>query len=162
MIPLSFLEYELAEQPDKTLNRLKWSVEEIEISWLDKLNNWKASPTTHKPWIGEIDYENLKFSLEESGTLLKRRFNVVLTGKIESRASSTNVKIKLGLDNFSFLLIAILYLGGVLFIADSFTNEEFNSYFSLFFFLIAYPMLGTFLIRRRMKSAEKKLDQVFA
>ena len=162
MIPLTFLEYELAEQPDKILNRLKWSVEEVETSWLDNFNNWKTSPATHKPWIGEIDHKNLKFSLEEPGPFFKRRFNVVLKGHLELRASTTNVRIKLGLENFSFLWIFMLYLGGVLFITDAFTNEEFNSYFTLVFFLIAYPILGTYLIRRRMKRAEQKLDQVFA
>jgi hypothetical protein len=55
MIPLTFLEYELPEQPDKVLNRLKWAVEEVETSWLDNFNNWKTTPATHKNWIGEID-----------------------------------------------------------------------------------------------------------
>jgi hypothetical protein len=162
MIPLTFLEYELSDQPDKIFNRLKWSVEEVETSWLDNFNNWKTSPETHKPWIGEIDHRSMKFSLEEPGSIFKRRFNVVLKGKLESRASTTNVRIKLGLDNFSFLWIFMLYLGGVLIITDAFTNEEFNSYFALVFFLIAYPIMGTFLIMRRMKRAEQKLDQVFA
>jgi hypothetical protein len=162
MIPLVFLEYELPETPDNVLNQLKWSVEEVEVSWLDNFANWKTKPDTHKNWTGEIDRQNLRFSLEESGPLFNQRLNVVLKGKLELRASSTNLKIKVGLDNFSSIWIFMLYLGGILFLSDAFTNKEFDSYFSLFFFLIAYPLLGTFLIRKRMKRTELKLDQLFA
>ncbi|MGB3464467.1 MAG: hypothetical protein WBA74_04325 [Cyclobacteriaceae bacterium] len=162
MITLTHLEYELAEQPDKILSRLKWSVEEVEKSWMDNFNYWKKSPETHKPWVGEIDKMNMKFSMEEPDSIFKRSLNVVLKGKIEPRASTTNVSIKLGIENFSFLLIFILYLGGIIFLTDAFTDEEFNSYLSLFFFLIFYPILGTCLIRRRIKRAERKLDHLFA
>lgn len=160
MIPLTSLEYELDEKPDKTLSRLKWAVEEVESSWLDNMN-WSTTPATHKDWIGEIDKRNLEFSLEEPGSFFKRKFNVVLKGNLELRASTTNVKIKLGLENFSFLWIFIIYLMAALMISDAFTNEEFDSHFYLGFFLVAYPVLGTILINRRMKKAEKKLDVLF-
>ena len=161
MIPLTLLEYELDEQPERVLSRLKWAVEEVEYSWLDNLNNWKPTPATHKDWVGEIDIRNLEFYLEEPGHLFKRKFNVTLEGKFEIRSSSTNVHIKLGLDNFSFLSIVALYAIGVLSIADAFSNEEFNSYFSLLFFLVGFPLFGTLLIIRRMKRAENKLDKLF-
>lgn len=86
MIPLTFLEYELNEQPDKILSRLKWAVEEVEFSWLNNFNNWKSTSETHKNWIGEINRKNLNFSLEEPGPFFKRKFNVVLKGKLELKA----------------------------------------------------------------------------
>ena len=160
MITLTSLEYELNEKPENVFSRLKWRVEQVESSWQDYMN-WSTTPATHKDWIGEIDERNLSFSMEEAGSFFKRKFNVVIKGDLEIRDSTLNVNIRLGLDNLSFLWIVMIYLGAGLFISDAFTNNEFDSYFSLVFFLLAYPILGTFLISRRMKSAEKKLDIIF-
>lgn len=160
MISLTTIEYDLDEQVDKTLSRLKWAVEEVEPSWLD-IMNWSTAPATRKDWIGGIDKEELKFSIQEPGSLFKPRFNVVLKGRMESRASKTSVKVKLGLQTFAFIFIFMIYIFTSLIIYDAFEDEKFNSFFPLIFFLVACPILETYLITRRMKRAEKKLDKLF-
>lgn len=162
MITLTFLEYELTEKPADIFNRLKWSVEQVEVSWFDKLNNWSTSPATHKDWVGQINQKNLSFSLEEPASFFKRNFIVIVDGSVELKASTTNVKINVGLNNFSFLWICLLYLGSALFIVEAFINREIDSYFCLIFFLLAFPILGTVLVYRRIKRAEMKLDLLFA
>ena len=161
MIPFSSIEYELKENPDKVLSRLKWAVEEVELSWLDDLNEWNTGPSTHKDWIGEINDKDLNFKLKEPGSLFKRKINVMLKGNLELRASTTSVKIKLGLDNISFTWILMIYLMTALVISVFLINEEFNSYFALVSFLVAFPGFGTYLLTRRMKRAENKLDKLF-
>jgi hypothetical protein len=162
MITLTSLEYELKETPVEVLSRLNWSVEEIETSWWQDLNNLNVPHATQKDWIGQIDQRNLAFSIQEPGSIIKRKLNVVVKGRFSQKAASTNVHVRLGLDNFTFILIVMIYLATALNISEVFTNEEFNDYFSLGFFLISLPILGTFLIWHRMKSAESKLDILFA
>jgi hypothetical protein len=161
MVPLTTLEYELDENLDKVLSRLKWAVEEVELNWLDDLNKWNTGPATHKDWIGEINKKSLNFKLKEPGSLFKQKIKVMLKGNLELRASTTNVKIKLGLDNISFIWILMVYIISALSISDVFTNDEFNSYLALGIFLLAFPILGTYLLTRRMKRAERKLDKLF-
>lgn len=162
MIPLTFLEYEMTEQPDQILDRLNWSIEKEEQSWIDQLISLESGYETQRKWIGEIDRRDLRFSLEESGSLLRQKLKVVVKGEIELRATTTNVKIKLGLDNFSFFTISLFYIVGIIFSTLAILDDEFSKSAVLFIFIFFYPVLGTILIYRRMKRTERRLDQLFA
>lgn len=161
MVPLTLLEYELNEEPELVLSRLKWAVEQVDIGWVAEISS-KINPTTHKKWIGEIDERHYTFKLEEAGSYFKRKFNVVLKGRIEFRSSSTNVKIKLGIDNFTFLIITAFYLGIILFASETILDGSYDSLISNALFFSAYPVIGTFLIKHRMKNAERNLDILFS
>lgn len=163
MIPLTVLEYELNENLETIFSRLNWAVEEVEYNWLVSMNDWNQNPDTTKNWIGQIDKGNLNFRLEEPQSyFIKRRFNILVKGRIDLRASTTNIKVKLGLENFAFIFIFFTYITTALLIYEVITNNEFNDYLSSILFIIAFPLLGTFLIRRRMKRTERNLDKLFA
>lgn len=161
MIPLTSIEYELKERPDKVLSRLNWAVEEVELSWIDDLNKWNSGPSTDKDWIGEINERDYNFILKEPGSLLQQKIKVILKGQLEFRSTSTCVKINLGLTNASFTWILMVYILTAMMISELFMNEGANSYGMIIIFLIAFPVFGTFMIVRRMKRAEKNLDKLF-
>lgn len=161
MIPLTYLEYESNDAPDKIINRLKWSVEEVKVSWLDRLNNRHPSEEATRKWIGKVDERAYSFSFVEPGSLFNQHLNVVSKGSLQVRASSTLIKIKVGLDTISFFWITAFYLMGAGLLGEAISNAQFESYGMLVFFLVGFPILGTFLIRRRMKIAESKLDVLF-
>lgn len=157
MVPLIFLEYELNEDLEKIFNRMKWAVEQETPNLFGKYN-----PDTSKHWLGEIDEKNLTFALEESGSYWKKHFNVVLKGHLELKPSKMLVKIKLGLANFTFLLILMIYVGTCLFAFDVLSQKQDSISLYSIIYVGIYPLFGTILIIRRMKSAERKLDFLFS
>ena len=161
MLPLSFLEYELKEKPKEVITRLKWAVEQVDMSWLTQMFT-KTIPATHKHWIGEIDEHKHTFNLEQAGSYFKRKFNIVLKGSIEQQGATTQIKIRLGIDNFAAVLITFLYLVIILITVEAISNGiDDNFLYSAFYFLI-YPTVWTFLIKHRMKIAERNLDLIFS
>ena len=159
MLPLSFIEYEIDTRSEDLFTRLRWATEQVEPSWLDYMN-WTLSPATDKDWLGQIDEENMDFFLEQPAHLFRRRLNVVVAGEIEERTGSSYVKIRIGLDNLSFIMILLIYFLSSAIIYDSLTIEGFNFSIELILWLIAYPVLSTVLVRWRVIKAEKKLEKV--
>jgi len=161
MITFTNLEYELPVDTKHIFSRLDWAVEEIEESWID-WTNLSTGIDTNKAWAGKINRRNLNFTLEEPDGLFRRKFNIIVKGRIISKGSKLMIKIRLGLDNPSGFFIVLIYLAAALFISTAIIENDLGSIVPLSFWLLAFPGIATYLIRRRLRKAELKLDLLFA
>lgn len=161
MIPLTYLTYDLPELSDKTLERLKWTVDQSDYEPMNNWIDWFTTPMTQKTWVGEIDDEHMQFALHEPIHLFNWIFHIVVIGRLEQGASGTKVKLKLGIGLFAVFWFAFVLIGGLSSLMEAWIDAN-SSITGFSLFLIIYSTAGTLLIRRRIKRAEENLDQIFA
>ena len=161
MISLLSLEYELKESPAQVMSRINWAVEEVEVDHWQDYSNFGLARSSQRDWIGQIDQKAYWFSIQEPDSFFKKKFIVVAEGKLHFKASTTKISVKLGLNIFTFIVMLFIYATTASSIVRVLLESTPNEYGSIIFPLLL-SLISTILIVHRLKTAERKLDFLFA
>ena len=161
MITIRELDYDTSEKPEQLFSRLTWAVERVDGLFGQLING--VTVNTNRPWVGVYDESELKFGLvEPSGYFLNRKiFQIVVRGKITDDGEKTIVNIKLRLGWNTLFLFGLLYLGACFMIAFTAVLGELNDLWGVLLWILIFPGLGTFLLRKKLDKVERQVEDLF-
>lgn len=158
------MDYETNEESERAFSRIPWAVEKVEDLNRQLISNRSVSTT--RPWIGEYDKEKMEFRLIEPRGFFEPSFlQVVVRGRIAFRNDRTtiNIKLRLGLQAFLvflmiYLLTAVMMVEAISSVMSSVDKANIAGYA---LWILVFPVLGTFLLNRKLNAVEKKIENLF-
>lgn len=161
MISFKEIEYDFDQNSDLVFSRLTWAVTRVDSFNKQLLSNFTKQ--TSKDWIGTLNERNHEFSLmEPSGSLTLFPLQIILRGKVieTNNRSIINIRFRLGWHTLSFF--TLIYLTSAFAIGISIASGESQEILNALIWLFTFPTILTYLLYRRMKKIESKLDFLFS
>ena len=160
MFPIRKLEYEVKDNCDEVLSRLKWAVEQIDNPGLRLVLNLPYS--SNRDWLGIINQEKKKFILIEPIPWIQFFIlQIVIRGQIIDFGKYTKVVVGFKLGFYTFVM-AILISGITLFyLYQVIVFPDFVDVTGLVIWLLVFPVIGILLMIRKLNKLESKLDKIF-
>ena len=156
MLSIKTITYTSELSTDELVQKLSWTVEKIDSLFKPLFLN--RSCETNKDWIGYIIKPSNKFTLMEPlGILSLIIMQVIIRGNIEHKENKTHVNIQFRLGWHTLLSSSMVYLMSALIIASHISESQ---YWSALFTLIL-PLVWSYLLIRKTKRMESKLDKIF-
>lgn len=160
MISIREIDYDTDEDPDKVFSRLSWAVERVDGLVGQLISNYTVD--TNRPWVGFYDREKMSFGLiEPRGFLSMKFFQIVVRGQIAKKGNKTIVSIKMRLGWNTFFIFLMVYLATVLMISGTILSKDPSNIFGLMVWLLVFSVLGTILLKRKLKNIERKIEDLF-
>ena len=161
MISIREIDYGTNENPDLVFSRLTWAVEQVDGLAGELINGVTAD--TNRPWVGVYNKKEMNFELiEPSGYFLNKKiFQVVIKGQIIDDGSKTKINIKLGLGWHTLFTYGLIYTGTLFMIIMTTFYGEIRDIWSLFVWILVFPVLGTILLKRKLDKVESRVEDLF-
>lgn len=154
------MEYELKENPELAFTRLNWAVEEVEN--LEGQLLIGVTVDTNKSWVGVLDREILGFGLiEPKGFFNLKFFQLVVKGKIHQINDGSKLYLKIKLSLYTFLTFLGIYALTFLLTYDLIMQGDISNLFGWIMWMLIFPVIGTVMLRRKIKQTEKKIQDLF-
>ena len=161
MISIREIDYDTNEKAHLVFSRLTWAVEPVNGLAGELING--ATVDTNRPWVGVYDEKKMAFGLiEPSGFFFNRKFfQVVVRGQIIDEGSKTKINIKLRLGWHTLFTYGSIYVGTLFLIIMTTFYGEISDLWGILVWVLVFPVLGTFLLHRKLDKVESKVEDLF-
>jgi hypothetical protein len=99
--------------------------------------------------------------IEPRGFMNIKLFQVVVRGQIAKLDNRTTVNIKLRLSWYTLGIFSMLYLMSAFMISAAIVSGDLRAIGEAVLWVLVFPVLGTFLLHRRLNMIEKKVEDLF-
>jgi hypothetical protein len=159
MISVRTITYETSSKPNEIISRIGWEVEKVDSLLNAQLNSMTAE--TNKKWTGVVNKDSNQFNIMEPGKFFGiKMFQIFLRGKVIESDSGIEVKIKFIPGLYLFLCLIFLYSATALMIGGFISLQTTESIGSFLLWLLVFPLLGTYLLIRKLNKLEKRIESV--